>query len=1216
MPTPFARQEGPDPGPSRKDIRKGLASLGIKLGNDQVEKLMSMGGANVLQSIVKTGGQKRAASSSLAAAPPSAPQAAAAPHIATPHNGKKNLESVSQLLAMPGPESRRQTASGDDARDTDRVVTGLQSDRHRHFQAKEMGRKKVQIRALESLKACGADAVAVFRKIQKNAGSSTAAETITPEALKQGLKELAGVQLSDTDVEAVVTKINGGGGVSAGGGGHISLSSFADALSSVRTGLLPKSSRDARKERFDRINLTNKKSADPAAAALQHRKNIVTEIDAKLSKRFGTEPDRLRRLYMSLERNGDGTVSKANLRKGMAHLGMGITDAQFGELMKGVEEAQTSVNAAVGGDDVYFSDLIHVFEKVPSSEGAPMNSFDMGEETRRREDTARRNHQAAHRGSDLVASVVGTGLPDHFTYVDFAHRKVDPFAETPQPNTQGKRRPRHHSAEERRAIRIKKTLLSKLGEKGKSVSDAFLALDADRDGVVTQRDMKRGLMMGLGIQLAKDELETLVEHTIPSKQEGVTYQEFSSILSQDDAYHAYMNDRLGSGGGGDLEGPVAAAVGADAVKRWTGRREHRGQLSSAMTARGTLSLGPQFANPHAVGVVGGTTSALDWSAQVARDSQPSIEERRGQRIEAEFGEKVRRRTHRVADTFRDMDLNSHGSLSYSELRNGLDRIGVNLSDDDFGILTRRLDKDNDGRVEFEEFAKTVRGDVSHTLKSMAGPQLDDNGNGIRVGMTLTTTRRNYSDNVGEILQMPPAARDPPTSPLAKQSRENSWVQEQSAILAGASGRRSPSDTSLQDLSHVATRLKVRDTLSSKVGGTLREQYLSLERGPGDGSTRAGGAVTVNSLQRTLEGKGAAISTEEVASLLVDTGIAADKESARKSRITFNDFKKLVHLTGLGDDVRSYDFARAVQLPPGVGLPAGGLRVPERHDFSGAESHEVKHLNQPAGGARAHASPEHAPRKRVWHDKNAESGAVAGMISVNSMSVANGRSPLTHDIAAHYERTGKHHNILYRQHDHIRELGLMGESHVTMGHEGMVGETGLQQGHGRSHLHTAAQVNDHWSSDSKTSTPTVRKSSTSTNYDPMSVSPGNSAAPKNRARSSLKQKKKATSSRQTPRHLQSRVSIQHDHIKHDRWGGKKRVVRPSPSAKVLRLAIRPPPSPAAKAASEKKAGAAMFGGAAGVSSERLDNASHGRRTGSERYKTNSLFSNMSYPHNSR
>lgn len=375
-------------------------------------------------------------------------------------------------------------------------------------------------------------------------------------------------------------------------------------------------------------------------------------------------------------------------------------------------------------------------------------------------------------------------------------------------------------------------------------------------------------------------------------------------------------------------------------------------------------------------------------------------------------------------------------------------------------------------------------------------------------------------------------------------------------------------------------------------------------------------MTVDSLQRTLQGKGTAITTEEVANLLVTTGIAADVESARKSRITFNDFKKLVHLTGLGDDIRSYDFARAVQLPAGVGLSAGGLRKPDRHNFANTVTHKAKHLNQPAGGARAHASPEHAPRKRVWRDKNAESGAVAGMISVNSVSVVdngNKGSPLAHDIATHYERMGKHKNALYRQHDHIRELGLIGESHSTMGHEGMIGETGLQHGHGRSHLHTAAQVDDHWPIDSNESTSTLRKSSMSANYDPMSVSPGNSVAPKNRTRSSLKQKNK-TPVRKTPRHLQSRVSIQHNHIKYDRWGGKKRVVRPNASAKVLHLAIRPPPSPAALAAAEKKASAAMFSGAAGVSSERLDNARHGRRTGGARHKNNSLFSNMSYPHN--
>ena len=212
---------------------------------------------------------------------------------------------------------------------------------------------------------------------------------------------------------------------------------------------------------------------------------------------------------MNLERNGDGTISKKNLRKGMSRLGIGITDAQFGELMNGVQEAQESAGAPVGGDDIYFSDLIHVFEKIPSMEGAPINSFDMGEETRKREDTLRRKHQAITSESGVMKSADGAALPGHFMHVDFSHQRLDPFAETPAPKTQGRRRPQPHTSEERRAIRIKKTLLGKLEEKGKSISDAFIALDADRDGMITQHDMRRGLMMGLGIQLAKDELRLL-----------------------------------------------------------------------------------------------------------------------------------------------------------------------------------------------------------------------------------------------------------------------------------------------------------------------------------------------------------------------------------------------------------------------------------------------------------------------------------------------------------------------------------------------------------------------------------------------------------------------------------------------------------------------------------------------------------------------------------
>ena len=66
-------------------------------------------------------------------------------------------------------------------------------------------------------------------------------------------------------------------------------------------------------------------------------------------------------------------------------------------------------------------------------------------------------------------------------------------------------------------------------------------------------------------------------------------QEFVAAFEDLDEKHGYANDKYGSGGGGEAEGPVAAAVGHDAVLKWQGSREHRGQLSRSLTARGSTT---------------------------------------------------------------------------------------------------------------------------------------------------------------------------------------------------------------------------------------------------------------------------------------------------------------------------------------------------------------------------------------------------------------------------------------------------------------------------------------------------------------------------------------------------------------------------------------------------------------------------------------------------
>ena len=73
-------------------------------------------------------------------------------------------------------------------------------------------------------------------------------------------------------------------------------------------------------------------------------------------------------------------------------------------------------------------------------------------------------------------------------------------------------RPAPLSQEERDVIEMKKIVLQKLYERGKSTTNAFLDLDSDRDGIVTQNDLRKGLQQRLGIPLREEQIDLLSKH--------------------------------------------------------------------------------------------------------------------------------------------------------------------------------------------------------------------------------------------------------------------------------------------------------------------------------------------------------------------------------------------------------------------------------------------------------------------------------------------------------------------------------------------------------------------------------------------------------------------------------------------------------------------------------------------------------------------------------
>ena len=169
-----------------------------------------------------------------------------------------------------------------------------------------------------------------------------------------------------------------------------------------------------------------------------------------------------------------------------------------------------------------------------------------------------------------------------------------------------------------------------------------------------------------------------------------------------------------------------------------------------------------------------------------------------------------------------------GSLSYKEFREGLDATGVHLSDEDFSIVAREIDPVGDGRIEFVEFARAVKRDQRKPDDLTVSPQktnIAGEWNSVRVGLCMTDTPRNHSEEIHELMRMPPVDG---VRPMNDKSFKDEAVFEKMGHVQR---------TSYKDIGTVATRLKIADALSSRVGPSLRQQYISLER-HGGGSLKA------------------------------------------------------------------------------------------------------------------------------------------------------------------------------------------------------------------------------------------------------------------------------------------------------------------------------------------------------------------------------------------
>ena len=219
-------------------------------------------------------------------------------------------------------------------------------------------------------------------------------------------------------------------------------------------------------------------------------------------------------------------------------------------------------------------------------------------------------------------------------YIEKAANELNQDADIKFEGSKGLMRPPPLSQEERDVIQMK-IVLQKLYERGKSTTNAFLDLDSDRDGIVTQNDLRKGLQHRLGIPLREEQIDLLSKHLGREwKAEGQEFKNLSLRLKiwMRSTDILMINMEVVEV---EVEGPVAAAVGQDAVLNWKGS----GNIETAITISNCEGFNDNGSSVSFSGSIQNAETARKEAIKKALNETPNKEARRGGSV-LQIGERL------------------------------------------------------------------------------------------------------------------------------------------------------------------------------------------------------------------------------------------------------------------------------------------------------------------------------------------------------------------------------------------------------------------------------------------------------------------------------------------------------------------------------------------------------------------------------------------------
>eukprot|EP00658_Telonema_sp_P-2_P052269 TRINITY_DN4047_c0_g1_i2.p1 TRINITY_DN4047_c0_g1~~TRINITY_DN4047_c0_g1_i2.p1 ORF type:complete len:684 (+),score=119.94 TRINITY_DN4047_c0_g1_i2:127-2052(+) len=199
-----------------------------------------------------------------------------------------------------------------------------------------------------------------------------------------------------------------------------------------------------------------------------------------------------------------------------------------------------------------------------------------------------------------------------------------------------------------RTTLLTQQLRDKVDQKGGSMSHHFVKFDANHDGTINHSEFRQGIEQGLGLPLSTPDVQLLLQDVDQNNSGQIDYIEFANKMKARDETTYQSLGRLGNKSDFRIKTPLP---------------EH---------------------------------------------DEMTQDERIDRNLEVKLHYAVQQRCDDLVAEFRKFDLDRDSMLSRSELKRGLERIGLQFTQDEFKRLMSRMDSDDTGFVDYSEFTRHLQ----------------------------------------------------------------------------------------------------------------------------------------------------------------------------------------------------------------------------------------------------------------------------------------------------------------------------------------------------------------------------------------------------------------------------------------------------------------------------------------------------------------------------